>query len=574
MIVAHKNVRILLSLLKQYNIRHFVISPGSRNIPLVKSVEDDPFFTCYSVVDERSAAYFAVGLSLEVRSPVVITCTSAQATRNYMPGLTEAFYRSAPVLAVTNDYDESFTNQMTMQSIRQMGIPSDCAKVSLDIPIIKDHCDEQLVTRRINEALDALTRNGGGPAHVNLRINQHWVRGDDELETARKITRYLPLDADWPAIGKRKVLIVAGQHHPFSEKELRAFDAFSRKYDIAIYVNHISNYNGLKSVHGNLRLFTGGMGDLLPDLVVSIGGYLGDYAIDGALKKGKIEHWRVREDGSYWDTYNSLTTVFECTDRYFFERMAQNVAEEAGAGYYEQWADECIETSLPETFPLSHALVAQKLSPLIPAGSNMHFAILNSLRFWEFFDLDPSVRCYSNVAGFGIDGDMSTFLGQSVASDALNFLIIGDLSFFYDMNSIGIRHLKNNIRIVLVNNHGGGEFRLKSHAADNFGDDSNRHIAAAGHFGNSAEGWVKNNGFEYVAVREKKELDAAVRQLVAPSERPVLMEIFTTMGDDAGALKSIVDANDRTPQSQKLAKVIKGHIPDDLKKGIKKIIGR
>jgi len=194
MIAAHKNVRILLSLLKQYDIRHFVISPGSRNIPIVKSVEDDAFFTCYSVVDERSAAYFAVGLSLELRAPVAITCTSSQATRNYLPGMTEAFYRKAPILALTTDYDENFTSQMTMQSIRQMGIPADAANVSVDIPIVKDKNDEQLVTRRLNEALDALRRSGGGPAHVNLRIDQHWVRGSDELEIARKISRHLPLD--------------------------------------------------------------------------------------------------------------------------------------------------------------------------------------------------------------------------------------------------------------------------------------------------------------------------------------------------------------------------------------------
>jgi 2-succinyl-5-enolpyruvyl-6-hydroxy-3-cyclohexene-1-carboxylate synthase len=574
MIVAHKNVRILLSLLKQYNIRHFVISPGSRNIPLVKSVEDDPFFTCYSVVDERSAAYFAVGLSLEVRSPVVITCTSAQATRNYIPGMTEAFYRKAPVLAVTNDYDENFTDQMTMQSIRQMSIPSDCANISVDVPIIKDNNDEHLATRRINEALEALTRNGGGPAHVNLRINQHWVRGEDEVETARMITRYLPLDAEWPTIGKRKVLLVVGQHHPFSEAETRALEGFSCKHDVAVYVNHISNYNGAKSAHGNLRLSTGGLGDLLPDLVITIGGHLGDYAIDGALKSAKVEHWRVREDGNYCDTYNSLTKFFECKDQYFFERMAKAVSQETGSEYYARWAEESGQTSLPDQFPLSHALVAQKLSPLIPPGSNMHFAILNSLRFWEFFDLESSIKCYSNVAGFGIDGDLSTFLGQSVASKALNFLIIGDLSFFYDMNAIGIRHLKNNIRIVLVNNGGGGEFRLRTHAADSFGDASNRHIAAAGHFGDSAEGWVKNNHFEYLAVRTKEDLDNALQILVQPSDRPVLMEVFTTMSDDAGALKSIIDLNDRTRQSQKLAKVIKGHIPDDLKKGIKKIIGR
>jgi 2-succinyl-5-enolpyruvyl-6-hydroxy-3-cyclohexene-1-carboxylate synthase len=574
MITAHKNVRILLSLLKQHNVRHFVLSPGGRNMSIVKSIEDDPFFTCYSIVDERSAAYFAVGLSLEVCAPVGMCCTSAQATRNYIPGMTEAFYRKAPVLAVTADYDENFTNQLNMQSFRQMSIPTDAANVSVDIPIVKDQNDEHLVTRRINEVLDALTRNGGGSAHVNLRINQHWVKGIDELETARKITRYQPMDAEWPVIGKRKVLLVIGQHHPFSEAEARAIEGFAEKHDVAIYVNHISNYNGKKSVHGNLRLATGGFGDLRPDLVITIGGHLGDYAIDGALKGAKVEHWRIREDGNYGDTYNSLTKIFECTDQFFFERMAQAAAEETGAGYYARWVGETGQTSLPDHFPLSHALVAQKLSPHIPAGSNMHFAILNSLRFWEFFPLASSIKCYSNVAGFGIDGCLSTFLGQSVASKALNFLVIGDLSFFYDMNAIGIRHVKNNVRVVLVNNNGGCEFRLRTSPAEQFGDEANLHIAAAGHFGDSAEGWVRNNHFKYIGVRSKDELDDALRILVQPSDQPVLMEVFTTMGDDAGALKSIIDVNDRTSQSQKLARAIKGHIPDDLKKGIRKIVGR
>jgi 2-succinyl-5-enolpyruvyl-6-hydroxy-3-cyclohexene-1-carboxylate synthase len=574
MIVAHKNVRILLSLLKQYDIRHFVISPGSRNIPLVKSVEDDPFFTCYSVVDERSAAYFAVGLTLELRVPVVITCTSAQATRNYMPGMTEAFYRKAPVLAVTNDYDATFTNQMTMQSIQQMVMPPDTANVSVDIPIIKDVNDEHLATRRVNEALDALSRNGGGPAHINLRINQHWIRGENELETARKITRHQPRDAEWPVIGNRRVLLFVGQHHPFREAEARAIESFVMNHDAVAYVNHISNYGGPKAVHGNLRLSTGALGDLRPDLVITIGGHLGDYAVDSALKYAAVEHWRVRPDGQYGDTYNCLTRIFECDETCFFERMARPGGGTPGTGYHDRWMEEIARTRLPDHFPLSHALVARKLAPLIPPGANLHFAILNSLRFWEFFPLDASIRCYSNVAGFGIDGDLSTFLGQSVASNVLNFLVIGDLSFFYDMNALGIRHLKENIRIILINNRGGGEFRLRSHAADSFGDDSNRHIAASGHFGDSAEGWVRNNHFHYLPVRKAEQLDDALRVVVQASDRPVLVEVFTTMRDDAKALKSIIDINDHTPQSQKIAQALKSHIPDDLKKGIKRMLGR
>ncbi len=573
MITDYKHVRILLSLLKQHNIRHIVLSPGSRNISIVKSVEDDPFFTCYSVVDERSAAYFAVGISLEVKAPVVITCTSAQATRNYMPGMTEAFYRKAPILAITTDYDENFTGQLNMQSLRQMNMPTDAANVSLDIPIIKDLNDEYLVNRRINLALDALTRNGGGPAHLNVRINQHWSQGEDVLEPARKITRYRPLDEEWPKIGNKRILLVVGGHHSFTKIQTQAIENFAAKHNVAIYVNHISNYNGLKTVHGNKLLTTSRFVDLTPELVITIGGHLGDYPIDGKLKNAKVEHWRVCEDGLYSDTYNSLTTIFECPENYFFQRMAASAMEDTNNNYYLEWKAEIEKVTIPEDLPLSHAYIAQNLAPLLPLNSNLHFSILSSLRNWELYDLASSIKCYSNVAGFGIDGDLSTFLGQSVASKVLNFLIIGDLAFFYDMNALGIRQIKNNVRIVLVNNHGGGEFRLFTHAADNFGDSSNRHIAAAGHFGESAEGWVKNNNFEYLSVKTKEKLGEALQILVKPSEKPILLEVFTTMKDDSDALETIIKSNVHITQSERIKQSIKDSIPSGLKKGIRKIIG-
>lgn len=563
---AHKNVRILISLLKQYKIRNFVFSPGSRNISVVKSIEDDPFFKCYSVVDERSAAYFATGLSLELNEPVGMACTSAQATRNYLPGMTEAYYRKVPILAITTDYDEVYTNQLNMQSLMQMGIPKDTNRISVDIPVIKDKNDELRTIRNINLALDRLKAKGGGPAHVNLRINQHWIKGDDKLEKYRKIDRYLPLDQNWPEVRNRKILIVIGQHRPFSIKEQEAIEKFVKVFNAVVYVNHISNYNGYNAVHGNLRLTVGDFKELCPDLLITIGGHLGDYPLDGNLKNNEFEHWRVCEDGEYADTYNKVSKVFECPEPYFFNRIAKEEVKVNENEYYEVWKREINKMKLPDDFNLSHALIAKQLSPKIPDNSNIHFAILNSLRFWEFIELDSSIKSYSNVAGFGIDGCLSTFLGQSVSSKEFNFLIIGDLSFFYDMNSIGIRHLGNNIRIVLVNNGGGCEFRLKTHAANSFGNNSNRHIAATGHFGNSAKGWVENNDFRYIAVKEKKDLEKAIDIFTKPSDKPILMEVFTTMEDDSNALQKIIDFNDNTSQTDKLKKKVKNKIKKFIRK--------
>lgn len=543
-------------------------------MPFSKSVEDDPFFTCYSVVDERSAAYFAVGLSLEVGAPVAISCTSAQASRNYLPGMTEAFYRKAPLLAITADYDESFIGQQNMQALVQTSIPVDAAKLSVDLGIVKDAMDEQLVIRNVNRALDALTANGGGPAHINLRIGAHWERGDDELESYRKITRHTITDLEWPEIGQRKVLLVVGQHHPFSDDASAAISAFADKYNVAVYVNHISNYNGAYSVHGNLRLHAAPFGTLQPDLVITIGGHLGDYALDAKIRNSKVEHWRVGPDGQYADSYGLVTRVFESEEALFFARMVDSAESERTGDYYDTWIAETGRVSLPDDYGLSHPIVAQVLAHRLPANSNLHFSILNSMRIWEFFSIDPSIRAYSNVAGFGIDGCLSTFLGQSVASEQLNFLITGDLSFFYDMNALGIRQLKNNIRIVLINNHGGCEFRLKSNAAGSFGEDANRHIAAGGHFGESAEGWVRNNGFDYMPIRTKEDLAQAADQFIQPSERPILMEVFSAMSDDVDALQSITMQNDLRDKRSKVLGSVKQAIPASLKRRLRQVIKR
>jgi 2-succinyl-5-enolpyruvyl-6-hydroxy-3-cyclohexene-1-carboxylate synthase len=437
-----------------------------------------------------------------------------------------------------------------------------------------------MATRRINQAIDSLTRNGGGPAHINMRIAKHWARGDDKLEMARKITRHNLHSGNWPSLDGKKIMIAVGQHHSFSDAGQQALEEFVSKYNAVVYVNHISNYHGAGSVNGNIRLFTGHSKHLCPDIAITIGGHFGDYAVDSFFRTSPIEHWRVAEDGNYSDSYSKLKHVFECRELDFFSCMNQQAGGTADHSYLELWQDETDSLTLPETYPLSQAMVAQKLSPSIPSGSVLHFAILNSMRFWEFFPLDHSIRCYCNVAGFGIDGCLSTFLGQSVASEQLCYLVIGDLSFFYDMNSLGIRCLKNNIRIILVNNNGGCEFRLKSNAADKFGDDSNRHIAATDHFGESAEGWVRNNGFNYIGVRSEDELNAASSIMASPSDKPVLMEVFTTIKDDAQALQIInMHLHDQLDLSSGSVKAIKNirrtvgqHLSRDMKDKLKRFL--
>lgn len=572
MYTTQKNVQILIALLKKYGVRYAVISPGSRNMPLVRSLENDQFFTCFSVVDERSAAYFAIGVSIEKNCPVLISCTSAQATRNYIPAMTEAYYRGVPLVTVTADYRPSLIGQGTMQSLNQMSIPVDSRKTSVQLPVIQGTDDENYCARLVNEALLELDHHGTGPVHIDIPTDELWAGSVDTLPTVKKIDRYV-LGDDMPDLDStRKILVAIGEHAPFTDAQQRALDSFSKSYNAVVYTNHLSNYHGPHSVNANLILEAMDSNifkDFRPDLVITIGDQIGDYSLDNKMKSSKPEHWRVHQDGVVRDTYGTLTKIFELKDEDFFGLYANQSKKQAATGYFEKWLTVSSKKIVPDTIPLSHAYVAATLAPRIPANSIMHFAILNSLRNWNFFDIDKTVHGYSNVAAFGIDGCMSTFLGHSVATEKLSFLVIGDLSFFYDMNSIGIRHIKNNARIVLVNNKGGGEFRLFNHPANEFGDDANTHIAAGGHNG-SAQAWVESMGWKYVKVETKDQFSESIDALVGESDAPVLVEVFTTMKADSDGVQQMIETNSRVSLQGKIYRKMGPKMKRTAKKILKK----
>jgi len=553
-------VEITVQLLKEHNIHQIVISPGGTNIPFIKMVQDDPFFHCYSVVDERSAIYFAIGLYLRTGEIIATSCTSAQATRNYIPGLTEAYYKRVPILAITMEKLPRFIGQEYMQAPHQCSLPDDSVKKSVELPYIRDVNDEYECIRKVNDAILELTHHGNGPIQLCIPWLDFPIAEQDPV--TRNIRRRQPTDVNIEELTGKKILIVVGEHRKFTPAESGAIENFSAQFNCAVYVNSLSNYHGKYSVSANLP-FSGLSFDefeksYAPDLILSIGGQTGDYPLYGLLSKPELsrtEHWRINEDGKVIDTYDKLTDVFECSIIDFFGQFPD--PESSSHSYYEALSKLCASAKRNITVPFSNAYVAQKMTPEIPENSIMQFSILNSLRVWNLFPMKESIECFSNVGAFGIDGGMSTLIGQSVATDDLCFMIIGDLAFYYDMNSIGIRHIKNNLRIILVNNNGGVEFKL-NHANHS---ETDRYIAAAGHFKN-AEGWARTCGFEYLKAENKEEFDKQYERLLQSSERPILFELFISDQDDFEGYNTLIQAN-RNMEAK-----------DYLKKGIKKLIGR
>ncbi len=552
---SRRAVDITVELLKKHGIRHIVISPGATNLFFVNAVQNDPAFNCYSVVDERSAIYFAIGLYLQTGEIVAASCTSAQATRNYIPGLTEAFYKRVPILAITMEKHIRFIGQEYMQAPHQMSLPDDSVKMSYELPYISDVNDEYHCIRLVNEAILKTKEMSYGP--VQLCIPNLDFEICEKHPEIRTISRYYNEDCHSVDLNNKKVLVVIGEHRPFAKDDITAISKFAITHNCVIYANHLSNYHGEYVLHANMALTTLSINEFAkeyaPDVIISIGGQTGDYPLYLLLSKPEVkaEHWRVSEDGQIIDTYDKLNKVFSVSIKTFFNSVPEN--SNVDHSYYEKFRQLCLRMNTDVDVPLSNVFLAQTLHSELPKDSIIQFSILNSLRVWNMFSLDPSIQCYSNVGAFGIDGGMSTLIGQSIVTDKMCYMIIGDLAFFYDMNALGIRHIKNNLKIIVINNNGGVEFKLNDYDHT----DIDRFTAAANHFKN-AKGWAETCGFQYIEVRSKEALLKNKGILTEQTNRPILMELFVTDMDDYMGYKVLKNSNSSIKESPIAEKMKKG----------------
>ena len=560
-----KNVLILLSLLKQYGIDTVIASPGTTNATFVRSVQVDPYFTVYSSVDERSAAYMACGLAAESGKAVVISCTGATASRNYLPGLTEAYHRKLPVLAITSTRDKSRYGHLEDQVIDRTQMPIDAVKYRVHIPNIKDEADEWECKTLICDAILELSRGGGGPVHVNLSTTYDRSYATNELPSVNAIWRRKPGD-ELPQIPNGKTAIFVGSHHLMSVSETEINDSFCDAHDAVVLFDHTSGYRGRYGVRFLLPLMQIEVSyvDLMPDLIIHIGEISGFYH---PFTEGSSEVWRVSPDGQLRDLFKRLTNIFEMQESHFFESYSSGSSKSAGGHSFSVWQRtiEDLERRIPDV-PFSNLWVAKTLSPKIPTGANIHFGILNSLSSWNYFALDHSITTNCNVGGYGIDGCVSSLIGASLLDqEKLYFGFVGDLAFFYDMNSIGNRHVGNNVRILMVNNGKGVEFKIKNNPATQFGAEIDEFIAAAGPFGKKSRTLVRDNvtnlGFDYLSADSKEEFFHLMERFCAPKllEKPIFFEVFT---DD-----------EQEDEAQKALKTIEKSLSGSAKRSIRNAIG-
>lgn len=573
-----RNVQIVISLLKANGIRKIVASPGTTNITFVGSVQQDPWFEIYSSVDERSAAYIACGLSAESGEPVVLTCTGATASRNYYSGLTEAYYRKLPIVALTSHQGNYRIGHLIAQNIDRRKLPNDIVKLSVEAPIIKDANDEKMCTIEVNKALLELKHHGGGPVHINLFTNYSKNFTVKKLPPVRVIRRYTVFDP-LPEFPQGNVAVFIGSHKKFTKQETEALDIFCGTHDAVVICDHTSGYKGKYLVQASLPFSQSQYNspNKKYDLIVHIGEVSGDYSGIGVYGTSV---WRVNEDGELRDLWGKLTDVFEMPESHFFNHYS-----EEGKSLHSNY-DACVaelnqlHSELPE-LPFGNIWMAQQMSKILPEGSELHLGILNTLRSWNLFEIPNSVDGNSNVGGFGIDGDISSLIGSSLYNPNRIYIgIFGDLAFFYDMNVVGNRHVGNNVRIMLINNGRGTEFRNYNHPCHAFGENADPYMAAAGHYGNKSHNLVRHYaedlGYEYITASCKEDFLESVQRFLTPekTDKPMLFEVFTDSKDESDAIELV--NNFKVDTSAVLAKkakmVAKGLIGDKGIEIIKKII--
>ena len=551
------NILQLASLMLQYGIRHVVLSPGSRNAPLIHTFTQHPDFTCYTVVDERSAAFFALGLSQRLHQPVAACCTSGTALLNYGPAIAEAFYQEIPLLVISADRPEAWIGQADGQTIPQNGAFAAITKKSVQLPEPTNATDEWYCNRLINEALIQLTANGNGPVHINVPLSEPLYQfTTPSLPEARKITFHAakqqvetkPFQSIWNASSKR--MIVVGQLPPENSLD-DILGSLLNKGEAVVLAEQIGNVHTSHQI-ANFDLVLASLPEeelnsFAPDLLITLGGHLTSKRLKQLLRKHKPQHhWDIRPDGKIKDTFQTIIDLIPANAANFLQQLAENIVskKDKGNNFSGLWQDKSIAVDLEvarfmKEAPFCDLTVINAFIQRLPQQSTLHLSSSAPIRYAQISKLNPTVSVLSNRGTNGIDGSMSTAVGYAAANDGLTFLQIGDLSFFYDINALWNKQISKNLRILLVNNGGGNMFHLingpqQSEAMEGY---------IACHHNESAKDRVLAFGLHYLSATNFDELDRCLPYFCNPGEDyPMVLEVFTHTETNAYVFSRLFEA--------------------------------
>ena len=550
----------------QLGITDVVLSPGSRCAPLTIAFARHPGITVRTVPDERAAAFIGLGIAQAQRRAVALVCTSGTAALNYAPAVAEAFFQQIPLVVFTADRPPEWIDQLDGQTIRQTNLYGAHAKGAFTLPVDLTHPDAKWhATRLVNEAINLAQRAPAGPVQVNVPLREPFYpkAGEAIAFDAVKViwevagTLTMPENEATALLasirGADRLMVVAGQH-PYDQELQQALRQFASSlgFGVAVVGDTISNIHGPETLFFSRQdVSLAGLKaeqkiDLQPDLLLTFGQSLISKALKLFLRDAApAQHWHIQAAGEVADTFRSLTRIVRTEPKVFFQVLSAIASEDASAtnqqdSYYEAW--NLINSSsivFLENFfrqpdqPFNEFSAIQQALALLPDRTALHLANSMAVRYANIIGLPTNrhVEVFANRGTSGIDGCTSTAVGAALAQPGRPVMLLtGDVAFFYDRNAFWQNYPTPNLRVILLNNHAGGIFRLI---------DGPRQQPELEEFFETrqplrAENTARDFGLRYFAVSTFAELEAALPVFFAMDDGgAALLEITTDSATNA-----------------------------------------
>ncbi len=553
----------LADLCARHGLQDVIISPGSRSAPLTLAFVRHPQLKCRTIIDERAAAFVALGLAQQKARPTILICTSGTAALNYAPAVAEAFYQQIPLLVLTADRPPEWIGQDDGQTIQQHRLYGAHTRGYFEFPVDTSHKDACWHAGRIiSDAINSCSAPVAGPVHINVPLREPLYPQSAITYTrdARRISRVKTesriASDEWPELSRvwqqsRRKMIIAGLGMPSDELAVQ-LSALEGLDDTVIHADVASNCHDSCKLHFADMILSGNIEtlapELQPDLVVSFGGPIISKSMKRFLRKFRpAEHWHLQQDAVAIDTYQSVTRILPVEPAPFFRQLLENSdAPQRPATYASTWAarQEQASTLLDRFLNHSnHSELSAMQATLrhLPQNSNLQLGNSSIVRLASLVSLKETrnIQVNSNRGTSGIDGTVSTTVGAALAvRDRLTTLIVGDLAFFYDRNALWQRDLPGNLRIIVFNNGGGGIFRML--------DDSRRLPELQDYFeveqNLTAERTAADHGLEYRACDAAEQFSEMLSAFFQATDKASLLEVFfdkTTNSATFAEFKSI-----------------------------------